>query len=259
MAGMSSRLNLTRFNLLSSDSIREKTVVSFDGIGIGSAVQGAQVINIEIGAAGIETRTLDKVFRAGNYFRSRRNTTRPVTVTVELPLDRDTYADNVRRVIEWASSSEPKALMLEVYPGMELYAVLTDVSSFTQKNWWEPVTLTFTANDPYFQDIALTHENVGTQFTVAGDAPVSLKITHVVSSTLTQPQWTIDNGDYIKLTGTYSSGTIVIDMEHFTVTRNGTPIAADIALTSRFQETPTGSHIVTGPAGGLVEWRERWL
>jgi phage-related protein len=105
----------------------------------------------------------------------------------------------------------------------------------------------------------LTHENVGTQFTVAGVAPLSLKITHVVSSTLTQPQWTIVNGDYIKLTGTYSSGTIVIDMEHFTVTRNGTPIAADIALTSRFQETPTGSHIVTGPAGGLVEWRERWL
>lgn len=256
---MSSRLNLIRFNLAASGDFSESTVVTFGGIGLGSAVRGSQVIDVQVGAAGIETQKLDKVFRAGYYFRSRRNTTRTVKITVELPLNRDTYADDVRRLIQWANSDEPKPLALEIYPGMALYATLTGVSDFAQKEWWQPITLTFTALDPYFRDLGVSMQPVNTSFDVKGDAPTTLTITHEITTQLVQPQWTIDNGDYIKLNGTYTSGTIVIDMEHFEVTRNGTPIPQDITPTSRFQETPKGSHTVTGPSGGVVEWTERWL
>ena len=256
---MEQEFNTSRFNNLHSAFLVTSKVASFGGVSLDTAVSDAHIIDVEIGAAKIELSTRAKTPRNGVHFIKRRSGTRQIKITVELPMEKSTYALNAQSLIRWATSDEPKELTLSALPLLAITAVLESATSLKQKEWWQPITLTFLATDPYFYSRSNSQEDVGTSFDVEGDAPVEITITHEIATTLTKPKWTIDNGIHIQLTGTYASGTIVIDTEKFLVTRNDTPIQADIAITSRFGQLEPGEHIVTGPNGGEITWTERWL
>lgn len=252
--------NLARFNLKSSSSIAlsNKPIVSFDGIGIFDAVPKIKILNVTIGAVGIEPNTYTRIVRAGSDYRNRRHGTRNIVILVELPLDKDTYAENIRKLRAWAESIEPKALRLPAYKNDLIYATLTGCSDFTIREWWQPYELVFTAWDPYFENAEESTASVGSTITIGGSVEPYVRIVHSITGSLTNPKWAFDDGKYIKLNGTIT-GEIVIDLEKLMVYRNGVSFMSHLAPTSRFPQILPGITHIAGPSGGLVKWKERWV
>ena len=252
--------NLARFNLKSFSSIApsNKRTVSFDGIDIFDAVPNAKILNVTVGAVGIESYTSARIVRAGSDYRNRRHGTREIVILVELPLIKDQYAENIRKLRAWAESMEPKALCIPAYKDEQIYATLTGCSDFTLREWWQPYELVFTAWNPYFENIEENTASVGSEFSISGSGNPYVRIVHMIDGSLTDPEWVFDDGKRIKLNGIFT-GEIVIDFEKLMVYRNGESIMSQLALTSRFPLILPGINCVIGPAGGLVKWKERWI
>lgn len=254
-----SLFNLTRYNLKSSDvSTAGKSIVSFDGVGIEEAVKGINVLDVVIGSVGIESDTNARIVRSGSDYRRRRHGTREIVVTAELPLVKDAYAENVRKLRSWAESQEPKALRLKAHKNDQIFATLTGFSEYSLKTWWMPIELVFTAWDPYFENIDENSASLNSPFSIGGSGDPSCRIVHEVSESITNPEWTFDDGKKIKLIGTFDSGEIEIDLDTLMVYHNGSSIMNKLTLTSRFPYITPGALTVKGPDGGVFKWKERW-
>lgn len=256
--------NHKRFNLLSGDITVRNSLVTFDGRMITDFIPRANILDIRIGAPGIETTAVVRGYSAGSDFVHRRHTTRIIEIEVELPLDRDTYPENVQLLRAWADTDEPAEMILSAYRDRKINVTCTNTNSFSQKEWWMPVILTFEAWDPYFISRAVRSADVGSTFTINGDAPPLMTISHNLgtASKLTAPKWTLDGAKYIALAGTYTAGEVKVDCTNGTFTHNSNNIASDLTLSSRlmpFAEIKPGEHTISGPSGGTVTWYERWL
>ena len=255
-----SLFNLARFNLKSSGSITpsNKAVVTFGNVGIDEAVAGIKILDVIIGAVNIENDTNPRIVRAGSDYRRRRHGTRDITVIVELPLNKDVYADNVRKLRAWAESDEPKALKLPAHKNDLIYASLTGFSEYSLKTWWLPIDLVFTAWDPYFENVNENTASIGSSFSIGGSGEPSCRIVHPITESITDPEWLFEDGKKIKLIGTFSSGEIEIDLDRLMVYHNGVSAMSKLTLTSRFPHITPGIWLVNGPTGGFFKWKERW-
>ena len=256
--------NHKRFNLLSGDITVRNSLVTLGGRMITDFIPRANILDIRIGAPGIETTTIARGYRSGSDFVHRRHTTRTIEIEVELPLDRETYPENVHLLRAWADTDEPTEMILSAYRDRKIDVTCVNANEFSQKTWWMPIVLVFEAWDPYFVSRAARTADVGSAFTINGDAPPIMTITHNLgaASALSAPRWTLDSAKHIALTGSYTAGEIKIDCTNGSVTHNSNNAAADLALSSRmlpFTEIKPGEHIITGPSGGVVTWYERWL
>ena len=256
--------NHARFNLLSGDITVSDFLVSLGGRLITDLVPRANILDIRIGAAGIETTVVPRGYRSGSDYVSRRHTTRTIEIEVELPLDRDTYPENVHLLRSWAETDQPAEMILAAYRDRKINVTCVNANTFSQKEWWMPVVLVFEAWDPYFVSRAPRSADVGSPFTIGGDAPPIMTISHTLgnSGSLSTPRWTLDDAKHIALTGNYTAGQVTIDCENGSLTHNSNNIASDLTLSSRlmpFAEIKPGEHTISGPTGGVITWYERWL
>lgn len=95
---MADLFNLKRFNLQSGDVTVRNSFISLGGRTVTDVIPGANILDIRIGAATIKQITSDRGYRSGSDYVRRRHTTRRIEVDIELPLDRETYPDNVNLI-----------------------------------------------------------------------------------------------------------------------------------------------------------------
>lgn len=235
--------------------------ILYNNVPLQTAVPKAQVTDIVIQPIPIEWKEVARIARHGSRLVRNRNTKRNVTIKVELPLVPNVAAltTNVRKLRTWAEANEELPLILPDFPGKYLSCVLTGISSYSISDWYKPVELTFTAfNDPFFVSFSESTGSVGTTFAVRGDEPVEPIIEHQIAETLTNPAWKLADGFTLALAGTFTSGMIRIDTGNGYVSRNGESIMQYLTPSSRFCQFPKGNHLITGPSGGTITWRERW-
>lgn len=235
--------------------------VNYNGTLLQQAVPGAQVTDIVVQPIPILFTKLDRVADDGNLPVRRRLNERTVQIDVELPLNPKIaqFTENVRKLRAWAESDVELPLILPDYPGKYLNSVLTAIDNISINEWFKPVKMTFTAfNEPFFQSEEESTGTVGAAFIVSGDIPARPKITHTITSPLTNPQWTLAPGYVISLSGTYTSGTIVIDTQHGYVSKDGESLMPYLNPASRFYKFKKGGYVIGGPSGGTISWRERW-
>ena len=127
-----------------------------------------------------------------------------------------------------------------------------------------PVTLVLEAYDPYFVSKTPKVAPVGSKFVIGGNVEPLLFIKHQIDSTetISEPKWILDGGRYICLNRNFTGGNIKIDCAAGSITYNDASVMKNLTLPSRitpFAEVKPGSHLISGPTGGFVEWYERWL
>lgn len=235
--------------------------ISYNGELLQHAVPGAQVTRVVVQPIPIIVSKLNRIAGDGAYRVRQRRGERTITVFVEqkVKAGEAEFTAFARALRLWAESEIEAPLRLPDYPDKYLNCALTQIQNYDLNEWYKPIQLVFTASDdPHFCSDQLSSGRVGTAFTVVGDAPANMVISHTVRSTLTNPQWTLASGYIVALNGTYTSGVIEIDTKRGYVTRNGNSLMGDLLPISRFYSYPRGTHIITGPSGGVISWRERW-
>lgn len=234
--------------------------VSFGGQSISECVPLASILDVKIGAPAIDTSAVVHGTDSGSYFVRTRHKTRIIDIDIELPLDKSAYPANVRAIRSWATSEEPKRLILDSYSDRYIMASCINLSDFSPKEYWQPVTVRFECWEPYFIGTEPVTAQTGQQFTIAGDTSPLITISYdLASATLENPQWVFDEDKTIELTGTFTGGTLEINLNRQNITLGGLSIIGSLTLASRFPRLLPGTHTVTGPSGGTVTWHERWL
>lgn len=235
--------------------------VSYNGVLLQTAIPGAQVIDIAVQPIPIIFTKLDRAAGDGSLLVRRKLPERTVKIIVELPLNgaQGQFAAYVRLLRNWADFGEELPLVLPDYSGKYLNCALTNINDISLKSWHNPVELTFTAYDePCFLSSTESTAPVGLRFDVAGDLPVRPVITHVITTTLQNPQWALNPANVIRLYGTFESGTITIDMKKGYVSNGNNSLMQYLTTNSRFFELKTGTNVIIG-SGGTIKWRERWI
>ena len=258
---MPAYFNLSLFNILSGEISVRSNPVMFGGYAITDYVPYANVLDVRIGASAIETATITPGISAGAYFARNRHKTRVIEIDIELPLDKDTYADNVHAIRAWATSTEPQQLVLSAYKGRYIMATCTNLNDFSVKTYWKPVTVKFECWESYFVSSQPSTAQMGQNLKIAGDVPPLMAITYNLGSSgkLTNPQWAFGDDHIIKLNGTFTGGQFEIDLNRQSVYHKGQSAMNALTLASRFPSIQPGDHQFTGPSGGLITWYERWL
>ena len=258
---MPDQFNLAQFNLLTGEMTVRNAPILFDGHAITDYAPYANILDIRVGAAQIETRSVQPGSSPGSLFVSRKYRSRLIEIDVELPLDKASYAENAHQIRLWAHTTEPKETILTSYPTRFIMGICTNINEISLRDYWKPITLQFTCLDPYFYSRQARSEAVNTPFTIEGDDMARLYITYDLgaSQSLTSPSWIVDSGDHITLNKTVTGGVFTIDMERQNIERTGESLISDMTLSSRFPDFMPGNHLITGPSGGSVTWYERWV
>lgn len=236
--------------------------VSYNGVLLQTAIPGAQVIDVAVQPIPIMFTKLDRAAVDGSLLVRRKLLERTVKISVELPLNPalGQFAGYARLLRNWADYGVELPLTLPDYPGKYLNCALTNINDISLKSWHNPVELTFTAYDePCFLSSTESTASVNASFTVAGDLPVRPVITHVITTALQNPSWSLNQANAISLIGTFESGTITIDMKKGYVRNGSNSLMQYLTGSSRFFELKKGANTITGPSGGTVKWRERWV
>lgn len=256
-----SYFNLGRFNLLSGEISVRNNPVMFGGSPITNYVPYANILDVRIGSPAIETSTITPGVSAGALFARNRHKTRIIEIEVEVPLDKETYPENVRAIRAWATSREPMPLVLSAYQGRYIMASCTNLNEFSVKTYWKPVIIKFECWEAYFVSSQPSTAQIGQNLQIHGDAEPLAVITYSLGSSgrLVNPQWVFDDSHMLKLNGTFTGGTLEIDINRQSIYHNGQSVMASLTLASRFPTILPGDYRFTGPSGGLITWYERWL
>lgn len=235
-------------------SLSEKII--FDGRELARHVPGIHVIDISIGSISREHNSQARTQRAGSMFASKRDSTRSITIQVELPLNKEEAALNYNLLQAWADSDQPAPLYLPNRVNSYINVVISDITELNIKTWYEPISLEFVAYDPYFFGVQC-QESVGQRFRVAGDVETDFIIKSNNELAITDPKWLIDGKQFIGFTGSIGAGLLMIDTKRSIATLNGDSIMPKLNYDSRFYPLSPGYHTISGPSG-TVTWTERW-
>lgn len=232
-------------------------MLSFNGIAL-EDIAPALMSNIEIDAPSVKATSADHPISAGEYFVRIKRGTRKVKVTFYIPeSDRSNRAEYMDLVATWASSAEPKQLILPNQPGKYLNAICTQFPDYSTSEWTEKPSIVFTAFEPAFTDISESIAPCGLPFQIGGNAPASGYILNVNAASVTDPSWVMDGVETIALSGTFAAGTIKVDLDDKVVYLGTVPQMTKVTLQSRFFELAPGLHTITG--NGSLFYRQRWL
>lgn len=230
--------------------------IIFNGRELSSQVPGAHVIEITVGNITIEHNAQPRIASPGSIYASKRDGIRPVTIQIELPFDKESAIINYNLLRAWAESEQPAPMYLPNKTNGYLNCIISSISDMDVKTWYEPITLLFTAYDPYFYGVTQQAE-CGEDFRVAGDAPADFVISKLNASAVASPAWLIDGVQHISFTGSVGAGLLTIDSEKGLAKLGDQSIMALLNYETRFTPLSPGYHTITG-SGGSISWIERW-
>ena len=230
--------------------------IIFNGRELSSQVPGAHVIEITVGNIAIEHNAQPRIAGSGSIYASKRDGIRAVTIQIELPFDKESAIINYNLLRAWAESEQPAPMYLPNKTNGYLNCIISSISNMDVKTWYEPITLLFTAYDPYFYGVTQQVE-CGEAFRVAGDAPADFVITKLNASATASPAWLIDGVQHISFTGSVGAGLLTIDSAKGLAKLGDQSIMALLNYDTRFTPLPPGYHTITG-SGGFISWIERW-
>ena len=200
--------------------------------------------------------TRDRPLQAGANFIRAHEGTRTVNITFSiLEQDYDRRQRHIEAVTEWALTDKPAPMQLPYRQGKLLDVICTQLPEPSTRQWWEVrLSLTFTANDPFFYTEVERSIECGSAFTVFGSAPPLMRIVHTFSASTDDVSYS-DGTDTMTFS-TVPAGDLEIDLNKQTAAVDGTSIMSAYGLTSHFLVPRLGPQTITGT--GTVKWRERW-
>ena len=230
--------------------------IIFNGHELSSQVPGAHVIEITVGDISMEHNTQQRISSPGSIFASKRDGTRTISIQIELPFDKEDAIINYNLLRAWAETNQPAPLYLPNRTNGYINCIISSVSNMNIKTWYEPVSLTFVAYDPYFYGVTQTADCDET-FRVSGDADADFVLTKQNDAAIVNPSWLIDGTQHISFTGTIGAGLLTIDSSKGLAQLGNQSVMALLNYETRFTPLAPGTHTLTG-SGGSISWIERW-
>ena len=235
-------------------------MVEYNGVTLES-VAPVRIIDIALGSPAVAITAQSHALADGARFLRRKRGERTVTITFVLLTD--DYAarrTQLAAITAWASSSVPAPLCIATEPGGYLQAVCTTYPSQSSRQFWEVLTLAFTACDPRFVGCAEYTLPVSRPVIVVHNEPPMMHIEQDVSASISNPSWAL-GAHKLQLSGSVGVGRLVIDFERQTITLNDQSIMNQLTIVSRFFMMKQGANAIacTGGAGGILYWGEWWI
>lgn len=235
-------------------------MVEFNGIEI-NEVAPVNVLDVVISAAPVNVAMLDVPLAVGSKFVRRKIGTRTVTVTfVLMEEDEEARRGYIADIVDWATSDREQVLKSTPDANGHLMAVCSQYPEQSSKQYWEVLTLEFTASDPRYVENNEHTASATSKITVQKKQSPLFRIEQNISSAISSPTWRLGS-EFVKLEGQVSPGNLVIDFERESVTLNGESIAEKVTIDSTFFKLVKGENQIAceNGAGGAVHWRERWI
>lgn len=240
-------------------------MVEFNGLRIGDVAR-VEILDIKISAAPPVVATRNAPYDGQLFVRK---TYGPRTVTVMFTLMETKTNGRVwfgERINEWLSPRKPCELRIDSIPRKHLLAVCTKNVSLSLRDWWEDITIVFTAYDPFFVSDVEKAAPVNTRFIVGGTEPAAWRIEQHGQSTLTTPRWThsypqATPSPYLELSGNIAPSGLVINSGRRTIRNNLQSLTPALTLGSTWFDIQPGRNQITasGGAGGTIVWWERTI
>lgn len=235
-------------------------MVEFDGVEL-CDVAPVRVMDVFVSSPSVEVTALDVPLRAGAHFVRRKLGMRTVTATfVLLEPDEEKRRRYLADIVAWASSE--RECRLRSTPELEGYlmAVCSQYPDQSSREFWEVLTLVFTAVDPRYTGCAENVCPVSGRICVTRHEQPALVIRQTVDRPLSSPAWRLGD-DCVRLSGQVLPGELTIDFDCQSVMLNGDSIAGQVTIESTFFSLQRGANqiICENGAGGVAYWRERWI
>lgn len=234
-------------------------MVEFDGVELND-IAPVNVLDVIVSAPPVELVTQNIPLMDGARFVRRKRGMRTVTVPfVLMEQDEEVRRGHITDIISWASKGELCKLRGTPEPCGHLMAVCTQYPDQKSREFWEVLSLVFTALDPRYIGCAEYAQDIAEPVYISREDEPMVRIEQQVESTLTNPTWKL-NDAYIKLTSV-SPGVLVIDLDRQTATLNGESLGENVTLDSTFFQLQRGENQIecSNGAGGVVRFRERWV
>lgn len=235
-------------------------MVEYNGVTLES-VAPVRIIDIVLSPPAVTVTAQSHALTDGARFVRCKRGERTVTITFAL-LTEDYAARRAQlaAITAWASSSALAPLSIITEPGGYLQAICTAYPAQSGRQFWEVLTLTFTAYDPRFIGCVEYTLPVLRPVIVAHNEPPLMRIEQDITTSISSPSWALEDSK-LQLSGAVGVGRLVIDFERQTITLNGQSIMNQFTIDSRFFVLKQGANTVicTGGAGGTLYWRERWI
>lgn len=235
-------------------------MVEFNGVEI-NEVAPVNVLDVIVSSPDINLTMLDVPLRAGSQFVRKKIGTRTVTVPFLLmEQDAEKRRRHIENIIAWAGTEQECMLKSTPEPEGFLMAVCSEFPKQSSRDFWEVLTLVFTAADPHYTSCAESVIPASGYFFVGRDRPPRLIIKQTIESEITDATWKFGE-KHVRLSGVLMPGELVIDFDRELVTLNGESIAEKVTLDSTFFELKKGANLIEceNGAGGTAHLRERWI
>lgn len=220
-------------------------------------VAPVNLIDVQIGPIKRQITARDRALRSGADFVRIRGQTRAIAITYALrESDADVRAGWQQAVLTWAIRQGPRKLLLPDRQARYIEAICTAPPEYLTREWWKPCKMVFTAYDPYFVDTDERYAACGTGFMVNGSAEPKMRIRAELDAAISDPVWTRNGNESIRLRGSVGPGALEIDLNAQTITLNGYSLMRQYRFDSTFFSPALGCNVIDGP--GRVYWRERW-
>ncbi len=235
-------------------------MVEFNGIEL-CDIAPARVVDIAVGSPEVQVTSQSQPLLDGTRFIRRVRGARPVAVSFVL-MEEDPLLR--RRLLEditaWLSAAEPRPLRHTPEEDGFLMAVCTQYPDQSSRQYWEVLTLAFTAFDPAYTGCSPMIQPVTAPAMVIHGEPPRMTITQDIAAPLTDPRWTLGTA-FLHLRGTVGVGRLIIDFHRQTIELSGQSILDQLTIDSAFFALSRGANRITveGGAGGTLTWRERWI
>lgn len=239
-------------------------MVKYNSRSLEAISDALHIVEVLVSAPDVNNTTIQPALRHGDIFARQRYGTRKVTITfVVMEDDEAARRQIIREVCSWARSTEPQKLELPQEPNGYLMAVCSGLPDNNAREYWNTLTLSFLADDPFFY--ANTESNQA--IPLNGFAGIWLlqydgadwRLEQTISGGLTAPMWRI--GDTQISFSALPAGQLVIRRDKQSADIDGESVLPAMMLGSRFFDLKTGANMIetSGGAGGMLYWRERWI
>ena len=234
-------------------------MVEFDGVELND-VAPVNVIDVIVSAPSVELVTQNIPLMDGAHFVRSKRGMRMVTVTfVLMEQDEEVRRGHIAKICAWASKKQLCTLRGTPEPCGHLRAICTQYPDQKSREFWDVLTLVFTAPDPRYIGCAEYVQDIADPVYIEREDDPAARIEQTVDATLTNPTWRLGDA-YIKLTSV-TPGALVIDLDRQSVTLNGESLGENVTLDSTFFQLQKGANQIecSNGAGGVVRFRERWV
>lgn len=219
-----------------------------------------RILDVIVNPPSVRTTSIAPALADGETFARRQYGPRRVDVIFSvLENDPERHSQIMHSINQWAYSDQEKRLTVPQEQNGYLMAVCTDFPPDSARDYWEPVTLSFTCHSPYFRANFERSEDISNTIHINRADDPDWRIEFAISSALTSPTWGI--GDKQLIFSSLAAGSLVLEKRTGTATLDGASVLPSLLLGSRFFQLRRGANTIDtqNGAGGRIFWRERWI